>query len=65
MIGERSNFEDCFFRDLTVCVLDTLEGEVKWKNKFTSGTIDVNVPFYYSMTGNERFLLDSFADDVV
>jgi len=65
MIGERSNFEDCFFRDLTVCVLDTLEGEVKWKNKFTSGTIDVNVPFYYSMTGNERFLLDSFTDDVV
>ena len=65
MIGERFNFEDVFFRDLTVCVLDTLEGEVRWVNKFSSGDRVVNVPFYYSMTGDERFLLDSFTDDVV
>jgi hypothetical protein len=65
MIGERFNFEDVFFRDLTVCVLDTLEGEIKWINKFSSGDRVVNVPFYYSMTGDERFLLDAFTDDVV
>jgi hypothetical protein len=65
MIGERFNFEDVFFRDLTVCVLDTLEGEVRWVNKFSSGDRVVNVPFYYSLTGDERFLLDSFTDDVV
>jgi hypothetical protein len=65
MIGERFNFEDVFFRDLTVCVLDTLEGEVRWVNKFSSGDRVVNVPFYYSMTGDERFLLDSFTDDIV
>jgi hypothetical protein len=65
MIGERFNFEDVFFRDLTICVLDTLEGEIKWVNKFSSGDRVVNVPFYYSMTGDERFLLDSFTDDVV
>jgi len=65
MIGERFNFEDVFFRDLTICVLDTLEGEVKWTNRFTSGDVSVTVPFYYSMTGDERFLLDSFSDDVV
>jgi hypothetical protein len=65
MIGERFNFEDVFFRDLTVCVLDTLEGEVRWVNKFSSGDRVINVPFYYSMTGDERFLLDSFTDDVV
>lgn len=65
MIGERFNFEDVFFRDLTVCVLDTLEGEVWWTNRFSSGDVEVKVPFYYSMTGDERFLLDSFADDVV
>jgi hypothetical protein len=46
MIGERFNFEDVFFRDLTVCVLDTLEGEVRWVNKFSSGDRVVNVPFY-------------------
>ena len=65
MIGERFNFEDVFFRDLTVCVLDTLEGEIWWTNKFSSGDREVKVPFYYSMTGDERFLLDSFSDDIV
>lgn len=65
MIGERFNFEDVFFRDLTCCVLDTLEGQVNWVNRFTSGDVYVNVPFYYSLTGDERFLLDSFADDIV
>lgn len=64
-IGERFNFEDTFFRDLTVCVLDTLEGQVKWINRFSSGDKFVQVPFYYSLTGDERFLLDSFSDDIV
>lgn len=65
MIGERFNFEDVFFRDLTLCVLDTLEGEINWINRFSSGDVQVSVPFYYSMTGDDRFLLDSFSDDVV
>lgn len=65
MIGERFNMEDVFFRDLTVCVLDTLEGQIKWVNRFSSGDYPVNVPFYYSLTGDERFLLDTFQDDIV
>jgi len=65
MIGDKFNMEDVFFRDLTVCVLDTLEGEIRWVNRFSSGDREVNVPFYYSLTGDERFLLDSFNDDVV
>jgi hypothetical protein len=65
MIGDTFNFEDTFFRDLTVCVLDTLEGQIRWVNRFSSGDYPVNVPFYYSLTGDERFLLDTFADDIV
>ena len=65
MIGERFNMEDVFFRDLTVCVLDTLEGQIRWINRFSSGDVYVKVPFYYSLTGDERFLLDTFQDDVV
>lgn len=65
MIGNRQNFEDVFFRDLTCCVLDTLEGQIKWMNRFTSGDLFVQVPIYYSLSGDERFLLDSFADDIV
>lgn len=65
MIGQKFNMDDTFFRDLTVCVLDTLEGQIRWVNRFSSGDYPVNVPFYYSLTGDERFLLDTFADDVV
>ena len=65
MIGDKFNFEDVFFRDLTVCVLDTLENQIKWTNRFTGGDRFVKVPIYYSMTGDERFLLDSFSDDIV
>jgi len=65
MIGERFNYSETFLRDLTLTVLDTLEGRVKWINKFSSGDVEVNVPFYYSLSGDERFLLDSFQDDVV
>ena len=65
MIGERFNMEDVFFRDLTACVLDTLEGQIRWVNRFSSGDFPVEVPFYYSLTGDERFLLDTFQDDIV
>lgn len=65
MIGNKFNMEDVYFRDLTAAVLDTLEGQIRWVNKFTSGDVPVNVPFYYSLTGDERFLLDSFVDDIV
>lgn len=65
MIGERFNFEDVFFRDLTTCVLDTMEGQINWMNRFSNGDVYVKVPFYYSLTGDERFLLDSFQDDIV
>lgn len=65
MIGEKYNMDEVFLRDLTICVLDTLEGRVKWINRFTSGDVQVNVPFYYSLTGDDRFLLDAFTDDVV
>ena len=65
MIGQKFNFDEVFFRDLTVCVLDTLEGRLNWINRFSSGNVPVNVPIYYSMTGDDRFLLDSFQDDIV
>lgn len=65
MIGNKFNFDDVYFRDLTVCLLDLLEGKLKWTNRFSDGDREVKVPIYYSLTGDERFLLDSFSDDVV
>ena len=64
MIGEKFNYNDVFFRDLTVAVLDILEGEIYWTYNFSSGDKEVVVPFYYSKTGDEKFLLDAFTDDI-
>ncbi len=65
MIGQRFNMDNVFLRDLTTCVLFNLEGQLRWTNKFTSGDVNVEVPVYYSLAGDERFLLDSFQDDIV
>ncbi len=65
MIGDKFNMDNVFLRDLTVCLLDTLEGRIRWVNTFTTGAVNINVPFYYSVSGDERFLLDSFSDDVI
>lgn len=64
-IFDKNNYEDVFLRDLTVCVLATLEDKITWVNRFTSGDVNVSIPFYYSLTGAEDFLLDSFSDDIV
>jgi hypothetical protein len=65
MIGDKKNYDDVFLRNLTIAVLDTLEGEVYWYYEFSSGTKQVTVPFYYSLTGDEKFVIDTFVDDVV
>lgn len=65
MVGEKFNYDDVFLRDLTICVLDTFEGRMRWKNRFKNEDVEVNVPVFYSLTGDERFLLDSFTDDIV
>jgi hypothetical protein len=66
MIGNQHNSQGSFIRDLTLCVLDAFEGRIGWVNRMSNGVnIPVNVKFYPSMTGGERYLLDLFADDIV
>jgi len=65
MVGDKFNMKDTFFRDLTVSVLDKFESQIRWVNRFSSGDVSVIVPFFYSLTGDERFLMDAFVDDVV
>lgn len=64
-INEKFNFDDVFLRDLTVCLLATLEDKIRWTNVFESGPKDVDCKIYYSLTGNEDYLMDSFVDDIV
>jgi hypothetical protein len=64
-IDHKYNYDDCFFRDLTVAVLANLQDKIKWVNRFTDGDVQVSVPFYYSLTGSEDMLMDTFSDDIV
>lgn len=63
-IDNRFNYDDVFYRDLTVCLLATLEGKISWVNSFSTGPVEVIAPIYYSMTGNEDFLMDTFQSDI-
>jgi hypothetical protein len=65
MIGNKYNYSDVYVRNMTASILDVLEGEIYWEYEFSTGTVAVDVPFYYSMTGDEKFLLDAFTDDIV
>ena len=50
-------------RCLIAGFLEHLQGKVHWVNEFTSGPVQVQVPFYFSLTGNDRFIQDAFVDD--
>jgi len=66
MIGKKYNYDDVFFRDLTICTLAMLEERLGWVNNFKDSNINVDIPVYYSLSGNNNdYLLDSFVDDVV
>lgn len=63
-IENRFNYDDVFFRDLSVCLLATLENKISWVNRFSSGPVEITAPIYYSLTGNEDFLMDTFQSDI-
>lgn len=64
-IETKYNFDDVFFRDLSIAVKKNLQDKIKWVNKFEDKNVNVTVPFYYSLTGDDRFLMDLFNDDIV
>jgi hypothetical protein len=65
MIGENKNYDNIFLRNVTASLLDILEGEIYWEYDTSSGVIGVEVPFYYSSSNDERYMLDTFVDDIV
>ena len=65
MIGEQRNFDDSFFRMIGVGLTKSLSRCMMWVNYFHDTKRRVVVPFYMSMAGSDRFVLDAFVDDVV
>ena len=59
------NKDDVLFRNIIIGVLATLNDKIKWHNRLDDhSSYEVNVPFYLSTTGDERFLQDMFLNDL-
>ena len=64
------DFDNQFFRMVTVALATTISRRVRWISRFTptndfpTGKRRVILPFYTSLTGEERFGLDAFIDDI-
>ena len=65
MINEQYNYDDNFFRMISASLAKTLHTSVTWINYFHDQKIRVVVPFYLSLPGQEKYLLDAFVDDIV
>lgn len=65
MIDNTYNYDNQYFRMIAVSLAKTLSRSINWINYFENKKIRVLVPFYLSLAGDERFLLDAFADDIV
>lgn len=64
MINQEYNFDDNFFRMVSISLVKTLHNTLSWINVFTDKKIRVVVPFYLSVAGQDRFVLDAFVDDI-
>ena len=59
------NKNDVVLRNILVGVLATLNNRMYWYNQISqTEKKKIPVPFYFSTTGDERFLMDSFMNDV-
>lgn len=61
---KKFNYDDVFFRSITLGVIKEFTEKIKWKNTWHDKDKEVTIPFYYSMAGQERFLMDAFIDDI-
>lgn len=63
-IGQEYNYDNNYFRMVLVALAKTLNRNIRWVYRFETQKVCVSLPFYTSMTGDQRFLVDSFIDDI-
>jgi hypothetical protein len=64
--NQEFNKDNVILRYIIVSLLAELKDKVYYFNRIDEDTLQkINVPFYYSITGNERFLLDNFLFDAI
>lgn len=64
-IGQRYNYDNVYLRMVTVALGRVLNRNIRWINYFKDETRCITLPFNYRLFGQERFLLDSYLDDIV
>ncbi len=64
MIDEEYHYDDNYFRMVTISLARVLNSKVRWINRFENKKKRIILPFYTSIGGQERFLLDAFVDDI-
>lgn len=63
-IDKDFNYNNVYFRMLNIALAKTLNKRIRWINYFSDEKKCVIVPMYLSFAGSERFLLDSYLDDI-
>jgi len=59
------NKSDVVLRNILIGVLATLNNKMYWYNRISqTEKKKINIPFYFSTTGDERFLMDTFMNNV-
>jgi hypothetical protein len=66
---KKFNYDDVFLRSLTLGAIAEFSRKVRWINRWIDdkgNTVEklITVPVYYSMVGDDRFLLDAFVDEI-
>jgi len=63
-IGHQWNYDNVYFRMITVALAKTMNRAIRWIDYFKDEKRCITVPMTNKMFGQERFLLDSFVDDI-
>jgi hypothetical protein len=61
------NKDDVAIRNILIGLLATLNDSIKWYNQIGTSVEDkllIDVPFYFSTTGTERYLQDNFLNNI-
>lgn len=64
VLMDKTNYNDLWLRNVLIGFLAYLENRINWVNNFEDESVQVNVPFYGALSGDTRYILDLFKDDI-
>ena len=57
------NFDDVIFRECIIGLIKSLNHKITWNNTINNINKKIDVPFYFTVAGSERFLQNLFLND--